>query len=151
MVHVLTTIVKKVYSALRPGGLLLITLPASPITGIAVLIDQAVVWQAALNEPNFGQVLQAVHLALTNVAASALFTPLATTTVPTAEGRYLQDDWDDVETWFTQTSKLSIDPEPLVAMTAQIRQIVAGRTHHLRESYKEEQLLFQKQGELGVT
>jgi hypothetical protein len=147
VVHVLTTIVEKVHTALRPGGLLLITMPASSMTGLTVLIDQAVLLQTELIEPNFGQVLQAVHQALTVTTTNRLFMPLTTMIVPTEVDRYLHDDWEDVESWFTHTSKLSIDPEPLRAVTAQIRQVVVGRTHRLRESYKEEQLLFQKQGE----
>lgn len=145
MVHVLTTIVKKVHTALRPGGLLLITMPASPLTVLTVLLDQAVLLQTDLIEPNFGRVLQAVHQTLAATRANRLFTPLAATIVPPEVDRYLQDDWEDVESWFTHTSKLSIDPEPLGAVTEQIRQVVAGRTHRLRESYKEEQLLFQKE------
>ena len=145
MVHVLTTIVKKAHKALRPSGLLLVTLPASPMTRLAVMIDQVVVLQAELNEPNFGGVLQAVHLALTHSTDSARFTQVKAAIVPTAVDSYLHEDWNDVEAWFTHTSKLSIDPEPLGAMAEQIRQVVAGRPHRLRESYKEEQLLLQKQ------
>lgn len=146
MVHVLTGVLQKVYAALRPGGLLLLTQPASAITGIEGFVNNARVFQADLNEPNFAGVLRATKMAIANVIETGLFAPLATAIVPTAEGEYLYDQWDSVDAWFLQTQKLSIDPEPLMEMAAAIRKSVGNRSHRLRESYKEEQLLFRKQG-----
>ena len=143
MVHVLTSVLRRVHRSLRTNGSLLIVQPARENTIVQLVVGGNVEFCEELEEPNFDKYLEATGLSIRSVLAERLFVLEAEATTPD-EDLYHCRDYDSLDDWVEDHRPFCEDLEAFDGVSARIRNLVRGREHRIRKLWREDKILLCK-------
>ena len=143
MVHVLTSVLKKVHRALRAGGGVLIIQPAPLASIVAVEVAGVAEFCEEFEGPNFRRYLVANGEAIRRAVDEGFFAIDTEGTTP-GEGLYHCRSYDSVDEWIADHQSFCEDVEEVEAMSDRIHDVVGPRTHRVLEYYREYRALLRK-------